>query len=53
VALLSATYLAVAAWSPLARIPFQLAAGLGGSTLLVLAARRLLGAERARRWLGA
>jgi peptidoglycan/LPS O-acetylase OafA/YrhL len=52
-ALLSATYLAVAPWSPPVRIAFQLAVGLGGSALLALAARRLLGAERARRWLGA
>jgi fucose 4-O-acetylase-like acetyltransferase len=52
-ALLSASYLAVAPWSPPVRIAFQLAVGLGGSALLALAARRLLGAERARRWLGA
>ncbi len=51
--LLSATYLAVSGWSPLRRIPFQVALGLGGSALVALAARRLLGPGRAQRWLGA
>jgi fucose 4-O-acetylase-like acetyltransferase len=51
--LLTASYFPVAGWSPLARIPFQVALGLGGSSLLALAARRALGRARARRWLGA
>ena len=51
--LLTATYFPVAGWSPLLRIPFQLALGLGGSSLLALAARHWLGPARARRWLGA
>ncbi len=51
--LVTATYSGVAGWNPLLRIPFQVALGLGGSSLLALAARRWLGTGRARRWLGA
>jgi peptidoglycan/LPS O-acetylase OafA/YrhL len=51
--LLTASYYTVASWTPLLRIPFQVALGLGVSSLLVLAARRGFGPARARRWLGA
>jgi peptidoglycan/LPS O-acetylase OafA/YrhL len=51
--LLTASYFAVAGWSPLLRIAFQVSLGLGGSALVALAARRGLGRTRARRWLGA
>jgi fucose 4-O-acetylase-like acetyltransferase len=39
-------------WQDPLRILGQVAIGLGGASILVLAARRLLGAERARRLLG-
>jgi len=40
-------------WPPPLRIGFQLALGVGSGCLLVLVGRRVLGAERARRFLGA
>jgi peptidoglycan/LPS O-acetylase OafA/YrhL len=40
-------------WPALPRIAGQVAAGLGGAALVVWSGRRCLGAERARRWLGA
>ena len=43
----------LAGWSEPARTLGVVAAGLGGATALALLGRRALGAERARRWLGA
>ena len=40
-------------WPTGARIAAQVAVGLAGALLLLWAGRRLLGGERARRWLGA
>jgi fucose 4-O-acetylase-like acetyltransferase len=42
-----------ASWPPPLRIAAQVAVGLGGACLVLLASRRLLGEGRARRWLGA
>jgi peptidoglycan/LPS O-acetylase OafA/YrhL len=39
-------------WHDPVRIAGQVAVGLGGASLLVLAGRRLLGAQRSRRLLG-
>lgn len=43
----------VNAWSPPLRISFQLALGIGFGSLVAIVGRRVLGAERARRYLGA
>jgi hypothetical protein len=40
-------------WPAVVRILAQVAVGLGGSTLVLLAGRRWLGDSRARQWLGA
>jgi fucose 4-O-acetylase-like acetyltransferase len=40
-------------WHELARIAGQVAVGLCGASLVIVAGRRLLGAQRSRRWLGA
>jgi fucose 4-O-acetylase-like acetyltransferase len=42
-----------AGWPVPLRIATQVAVGLGGASLVLLAARRLLGEGRARQWLGA
>ena len=44
---------AVDGWSPWPRLAMLVAAGLTGGVGVVWGARRILGAERARRWVGA